>query len=211
MSQIENRGEEEREYLKGSRDIGAETVRVTGNVKIPDGESVEFNLIVFGDLNTGKNVSFLGGLHVEGTLRLGEANSVKGSVHCEGNMMIGAKTSIENAVYCLGVLLVGKGVRAGFGERGGGVVCESEIYVEQEFATGAKLEAERIVTVEKLDDELVAKLEQEVPKPGQRRRESPLISREHLVRDRTRKKQVMWEKTEHKGTAHEVPDEQGLD
>ena len=199
MSRIENSAQSKPEYLKGSRDIGGETVRVTGNVNIPDNETVEFSLVVFGDLNAGRSVSFLGGLHVEGNVRLGELNSVRGSIHCEGNMMIGPQTTIEKAVYCLGILLIGKGVRIGLGEDGGGVVCKSVIYVEQEFTAGAKVEAEKIVTVEKLDEELISKLDKERPKPRQRPKESSLVSRGDCVPEQTRSGHIAWQKTEHNG------------
>jgi len=181
--------------------MGAETVRVTGNVNIPDNETVQFSLVVFGDLNTGRNVNFLGGLHVEGNVRLGELNSVRGSIHCEGNMMIGSQTMIEKAVYCLGILLIGKEVRIGLGEDGGGVVCKSAIYVEKEFTAGAKVEAEKIVTVEKLDEELISKLDKERPKPRQRPKESSLASRENSAPEQTRRGHSAWQKTEHNGNA----------
>lgn len=201
MSQREKSAKSRAEYLKGSRDIGAETVRVTGNISIPDNENVQFNLIVFGDLTAGKNVNFAGGLHVEGNARLGESNLVKGSIHCEGNMMISRQTTIEKAVYCRGTLLIGKGVRIGLGEDGGGVVCRSTVYVEQEFTVGAKLEAEKIVAVEKLDEELISKLDKERPNPRQSSNESSVINREHEIRGQTPSKNVAWEKTEHNGSA----------
>jgi len=189
----------EPEYLKGSRDIGAETVRVTGDVKIPDGENVRFTLIVLGDLAAGKNVNFLGGLHVEGNLRLGELNYVKGSVHCEGNMMIGSQTKIEEAAYCLGMLLIGKGVKVGFGETGGGLVCRSAVYVEQEFTAGMKLEAEKIVTVEKIDEKLISEFERTKPKPRQHHPgQLPPASQS----DQDKSDSVsLWKKTEHRGSA----------
>ncbi len=204
MSEKENVAERKPEHLKGSRDIGAETVRVTGDVNIPDNENVQFSLIVFGDLTAGKNVNFLKGLHIEGNLRLGEANSVKGSIHCEGNMMIGRQTTVEEAVYCLGILLVGKGVRVGFGEKGGGVVCNSTVYVEQEFSVGEKLEAEKIVTVEKLDEALISKIDQERPKSKGRSKEVPTIqvATIHNVYDGGKQvtgRHIQWQKTEHKG------------
>jgi len=177
--------------------MGAETVRVKGDVKIPDGETVRFGLIVFGDLTSGENVKFLDGLHVEGTLRLGDFNSVKGSVHCEGNMMIGRQTTIEEAVYSLGILLVGKGARIGIGENGGGVVCDSEAYVEQEFTVREKLLAEKIITVEKLSEELMSRLDKERPKPKHRKESSAIRTG---VQERTDSRKVDWQKTEHKGT-----------
>jgi len=201
MSQTEKSAQSRPEYLKGSRDIGAETVRVKGDINIPDDENVQFSLIIFGDLTAGRNVNFLKGLHVEGNVRLGESNSVKGSIHCEGNMMIGRETTVEKAVYCRGVLLIGKGVRVGVGEDGGGVVCRSTIYVEQESTVGAKLEAEKIVTVEKLDEELISKLGKERPNPSQRLEESSILNREHEVRERNPKRSIVWEKTEHEGNA----------
>jgi len=201
MSQTEKSAQSRAEYLKGSRGIGAETVRVTGNISIPDGESVQFSLIVFGDLTAGKNVNFAGGLHVEGNARLGESNSVKGSIHCEGNMMISRQTTIEKAVYCRGILLIGKGVRIGLGEDGGGVVCKSTVYVEQEFIVGAKLEAEKVITVEKLDEELVSKLDKERPKPRQSSNESSVVHREHEIRKQNPNGRIAWEKTEHNGNA----------
>jgi len=189
---------EKPEYLKGSRDIGAETIRVTGDVKIPDGENVRFTLIVLGDLTAGNNVNFHGGLHVEGNLRLGESNYVKGSVHCEGNMMIGSQGKIEEAVYCLGILLVGKEVQVGFGETGGGLVCRSVVYVEQEFAAAMKLEAEKIVTVEKIDEKLISEFERTKPKPQQHRPGRPSPASQS---DQDKSEKVsLWRKTEHRGT-----------
>jgi len=211
LDETKKRTQDEAEYLKGSRDIGGETLRVSGNIKIPNDECVESNLIVFGDLTTGRNVNFLGGLHVEGNTRLGEVNFVRGSVHCEGNMMIGGQTTIEEAVYCLGILLIGKGVRVGLGEKGGGVVCESEIYVEQEFTSGAKLEAEKITTVDRLDDELTSRLNQPAPKLKERRKEPPLTYEACHVQKETSDKKALWQKTEHKGTAYGTPRENDHD
>jgi len=211
LNEIKKRTQDEAEYLKGARDMGGETLRVSGDIKIPNDECVESNLIVFGDLTTGRNVNFLGGLHVEGNTRLGEANFVRGSVHCEGNMMIGSQTNIEEAVYCLGILLIGKEVRVGLGEKGGGVVCESEIYVEPEFTSGSKLEAEKITTVERFDDELISRLNQPAPKLKDRRRETSPTYEVRRVQKETSDKKVLWQKTEHKGTAYGTPNKNDRD
>jgi len=184
------------EYLAGSHEMGAETLRINGDVKIPDGEIVRSSLVVFGDLTAGANTRFLGSLYVQGNLRLGELTSVAESIHCEGNVLIGGQARIGGAIYCLGVLVIGKGVQAGLGEKGGGVVCKSDLYVEQEFTTGRKLEAKRVITVEKIDPELKAKLDDERPRPEYRLRQPPVMNETYAERQPT---QVVWEKTQHSG------------
>lgn len=110
---------------------GAETVRVRGNVSIPDSGICPFNMIVEGDLTTGDDVSISGGVHVRGKIEIGERNYFAKSLVGEKSITIGKDSIVENCVDSEGFLRLMEGVRIGQGPDGGGISSGDVIYMEE--------------------------------------------------------------------------------
>lgn len=138
------------EYLKSNIVWmqGAETVRVKGDVSIPENDRVPFNIIVDGALITQSDVVFQGGLHVKGNTVLGDRNSVMKSLICDDMVLLGRNTVVENLVDSDGPVFVRHGVIVGTGDKGG-IASGDTVYVELGFSGKTKIYAYRGVKVVK--------------------------------------------------------------
>jgi len=158
--------EQKPEYLKSNIVWmqGAETVRVKGNVSIPENDRVPFNIIVDGSLITQSDVVFQGGLHVKGNTVLGDRNSVMKSLICEEMVVLGRNTLVENLVDSDGPVFVRHGVIVGTGDNGG-IASGDTVYVELGFSGKTKIYASSGVKVVKnIHDILPDSLKQAIGK-----------------------------------------------
>ncbi|MCW4026629.1 MAG: hypothetical protein NWE76_03985, partial [Candidatus Bathyarchaeota archaeon] len=60
-----------------------ETIRVRGDIRIPKGEVIPYNMIVEGNLTSQEDVTFQGGLHVKGRAIIGARNRLEKSIVCQ--------------------------------------------------------------------------------------------------------------------------------
>jgi hypothetical protein len=109
----------------------AETIRVRGDVRIPRGEVIQYNLIVEGDLTSEADVTFLGGLHVKGSAIIGARNFLGKSIVCQRELIVLEDVIIRNCIDCKGPVFVKRGARVGMGVEGGGIASASNICVEK--------------------------------------------------------------------------------
>jgi hypothetical protein len=107
-----------------------ETVRVRGDLRIPKGEVIPFDMVVEGNLVSNKYVTFQGGLHVKGHAVIGAHNRLKKSVVCEKDLFLFEDVVVYNCVDCDGFVFVKNGVRVGVGKEGGGIASANKVYLE---------------------------------------------------------------------------------
>ena len=107
-----------------------ETVRIRGDVRIPRGEVIPFNIVVEGNLISQEDVTFQGGLHIKGLVVIGARNRLKKSLVCQKELFLFEDVIVYNCIDSEGPVFIRKGVRIGVGEDGGGVASASKIYLE---------------------------------------------------------------------------------
>jgi len=107
-----------------------ETVRVRGDLVIPKGEIIPYNLMIDGNLTSKDDVIFQGGLHVRGRAIIGAHNRLEKSIVCQKELVLLEDVVVYNCIDCEGLIFIKKGVRVGVGEEGGGIASASTIYLE---------------------------------------------------------------------------------
>ncbi len=107
-----------------------ETIRVRGDLRIPKGELIPYNMIVEGNLISQEDVTFQGGIHVKGRAVIGARNRLEKSIVCQKDLLILEDVVVLNCVDCEGLLFIKKGVNVGVGVEGGGIASARTIYLE---------------------------------------------------------------------------------
>jgi len=108
-----------------------ETIRVRGDVSIPKGEVIPYNMIVEGNLTSQEDVTFQGGLHIKGRAIIGARNRLEMSIICQNVLVLLEDVIVYNCIDCEGPVFIKKGVRVGVGVEGGGIATASAIYLEK--------------------------------------------------------------------------------
>ena len=108
----------------------SETVRVTGNLRIPKDNVIPYSMVVEGDLISEENVIFKGGLHVKGCAVIGARNRLEKSIVCQKELILFEDVIVYNCVDCEGLVFIKSGVRIGAGEEGGAVAAARTIFLE---------------------------------------------------------------------------------
>jgi predicted acyltransferase (DUF342 family) len=135
---------------------GGETARIKGNIEIPDGETVPFNLIVTGNLKSGEKVTFQGGVHVKGIAKIGRMNHMWRSLVCDRNIEMGDHSIVENCLDAEGDIVVHEDVKVGIGTDGGGMSAGGKITLGRGFEGHNKTFASEIVLSESAAEGAVA-------------------------------------------------------
>jgi hypothetical protein len=107
-----------------------ETVRVRGDLRIPKGEVIPYDMIVEGNLISQEDVTFQGGLKIKGRVVIGARNRLKKSVLCQKELLLFEDVIIYNCIDCEASVFIKNGVRVGVGEDGGGITSAGKIYLE---------------------------------------------------------------------------------
>jgi len=107
-----------------------ETIRVRGDLRIPKGEVIPYNMIVEGNLVSQEDVTFQGGLHVKGRVVIGARNRLEKSIVCQKELLLSEDVIVYNCIDCEGPVFIKNGVRVGVGVEGGGIASASTIYLE---------------------------------------------------------------------------------
>lgn len=118
-----------------------ETVRVRGNVSIPDGVHVPYDMIVEGNLETGTGVVFFGGVQVKGSASIGTVNHIERSLVTHGDVRLDEYTAITQCVDSAGSIIIRTGSRIGVAGLGGMASRES-ILIENGVTIYGKIYAE---------------------------------------------------------------------
>ena len=108
-----------------------ETIRVRGDIRIPKGEVIPYNMIVEGNLTSQKDVTFQGGLHIKGRAIIGARNRLEKSIVCQKELFLLEDVIVYNCVDCDGPVFIKKGVRVGIGVEGGGIASSRTICLEK--------------------------------------------------------------------------------
>jgi len=108
-----------------------ETIRVRGDVRIPKGEVIPYNMIVEGDLTSQDDVTFQGGLHIKGRAIIGARNRLEKSIVCQKELVLLEDVIVYNCIDCEGLVFIKKGVRVGVGVEGGGIASARTICLEK--------------------------------------------------------------------------------
>jgi len=116
---------------KSSSFSANETVRVRGDVRIPKGEIIPYNMIVEGNLTSREDVIFKGGLHVKGRAIIGARNRFEKSIVCQKDLILFEDVIVYNCIDCEGLVLIMNGARIGVGPEGGGIASASTVYIEK--------------------------------------------------------------------------------
>ena len=121
--------------LPQSRDLSRisavnETIRVRGDLRIPKGEVVPYNMIVEGNLISQEDVTFQGGLHVKGRAVIGARNRLEKSIVCKKDLLISEDVTVYNCIDCEGIVFIKDGARVGVGMDGGGIASARNVYLE---------------------------------------------------------------------------------
>jgi hypothetical protein len=107
-----------------------DTIRVRGDIVIPKGELVPYNIVVEGNLTSKENVIFQGGLHVKGRAIIGAHNRLEKSIVCQKELVLLEDVAVYNCIDCDGLVFIKKGVRVGVGGEGGGIASARTIWME---------------------------------------------------------------------------------
>lgn len=110
---------------------GHETFRVTGDVRIPTGTRVMYNMIIDGSLVVEDDVMFEGGVHVRGDCQVGKRCIVAASIVAIGRVEVSEDAKIDGVIDADGDVFLHRGVRIGYGKFGGGVGSGSLVILEQ--------------------------------------------------------------------------------
>jgi hypothetical protein len=108
-----------------------ETIRVRGDVRIPKGEVIPYNMIVEGNLTSQDDVTFQGGLHIKGRAIIGTRNRIEKSIVCQKELVLLEDVIVYNCIDCEGLVFIKKGVRVGVGVEGGGIASAGTICLEK--------------------------------------------------------------------------------
>ena len=108
-----------------------ETIRVQGDIRIPKGEVIPYNMIVEGNLTSQEDVTFQGGLHVKGRAIIGARNRLEKSIVCQKELIMLEDVIVYNCVDCEGLIFINKGVRVGVGVEGGGIASAKATFLEK--------------------------------------------------------------------------------
>jgi hypothetical protein len=108
-----------------------ETIRVKGDLRIPKGEIIPYNMIVDGNLTSQKDVIFQGGLHVKGRVVIGARNRLEKSIVCQKELFLSKDVTVNNCIDCEGLILIKKGLKVGASLEGGGIASRSTIFLEK--------------------------------------------------------------------------------
>jgi len=108
-----------------------ETIRVRGDVRIPKGEVIPYNMIVEGNLTSQDDVTFQGGLHIKGRAIIGARNRLEKSIVCQEELVLLEDVIVYNCIDCEGLVFIKKGVKVGVGVEGGGIASASTICLEK--------------------------------------------------------------------------------
>ena len=108
-----------------------ETIRVSGDLRIPKGEVIPYNMIVDGNLTSQGDVIFQGGLHVKGRVMIGARNRIEKSIVCQKELFLSEDVTVKNCIDCEGLVLIKRGLRIGTGLEGGGIASRSTIFIEK--------------------------------------------------------------------------------
>ena len=107
-----------------------ETIRVKGDLRIPKGEIIPYNMIIEGNLVSQEDVTFQGGLHVKGRATIGANNRLEKSIVCQKDLFLCQDVIVNNCIDCEGLVFIKNGVRVGVGIDGGGIASKRSIYLE---------------------------------------------------------------------------------
>jgi predicted acyltransferase (DUF342 family) len=132
------------------------TLRVKGSVNIPDEERVLYDLIVEGDIVTGRKVRFENSVQSHGSTTLGSANYVGKSLVADGDVVLGNSTKVGCCVDAGGLILVHRGSQIGVLGRGGiasqgsicmayGVKVYGKIYSEKKIQVISEIKSKKSV------------------------------------------------------------------
>lgn len=135
---------------------GKTTARIKGNIEFPAGEDMPFNLIVTGNLTSGENTIFRGGVHVDGRVKTGESNRFRQSLVANNDIYLGDNNVIENCVDTDRDITTGRGVSVGLGIDGGGMSAGGRITITDGFRGHNKAFADYGVIAETGGNEIVA-------------------------------------------------------
>ncbi len=108
-----------------------ETIRVRGDIRIPKGEVIPYNMIVEGNLTSQEDVTFQGGLHIKGRAIIGARNRLEKSIVCQEELFLLEDVIVYNCVDCDGLVFIKRGVRVGVGVDGGGIASARTICLEK--------------------------------------------------------------------------------
>ncbi|MHB8511290.1 MAG: hypothetical protein ACYDCC_03830 [Actinomycetota bacterium] len=106
--------------------IGAATVRIRGDVEIPEDAFVPYSLIVEGALLAQPGARFGGGIHASGDIVLGDECRVAGSVAANRHVVLGDDVVIDECVSAGSDAFIGSKVWIG-GARNGGLAAAGSI------------------------------------------------------------------------------------
>lgn len=149
------KSEQKPEYMRSSAVWlqAPTTIRVKGGLSVPEGETVPYDLIIEGDLDSDTGVFFDGGLHVRGTATLGEVNQIQRSLVADGNVILGEYTTVGHCVNAGGSVFVKTGTRIGVTDTGG-LAARETVYLEPGVNVHGKIYGEHGVEVRQADDEI---------------------------------------------------------
>lgn len=139
----------------------AETIRVRGDVRIPKGEVVPYNMIVEGNFTSEDDVTFQGGLHIKGRAVVGARNRLQKSIVCQKELVLLEEVIVNNCVDCEGLVLIKRGVRVGVGVEGGGIASASTICLEEVEGALKIYSRAEIRTVEFIKEKIPGRLKWE--------------------------------------------------
>ncbi len=108
----------------------AETIRIRGDLRIPKGEVIPYDMIVEGDLISQEDVTFQGGLHIKGRAVIGARNRLEKSIVCQKELILFEDVIVYNCIDCEGSVFIKDRVRIGVGVEGGGIASASTIYLK---------------------------------------------------------------------------------
>ena len=108
-----------------------ETIRVKGDLRIPKGEIIPYNIIIDGNLTSQEDVIFQGGLHVKGRVVIGARNRLEKSIVCQKELFLSKDVTVNNCIDCDGLVLIRKGLRVGASLEGGSIASRSPIFLEK--------------------------------------------------------------------------------
>jgi predicted acyltransferase (DUF342 family) len=118
--------------------LGAATVRVRGDLVLPQGAVVPFHLIVEGDLAAGPGTRVHGGIYAERDVYMGPGSVVRGSVTARGDVRLAPRTWIGECVAAGAHAAIGASCSIG-GSRSGGLTAEGRILLAEGVAVRNKL------------------------------------------------------------------------
>ncbi len=115
-----------------------DTIRVKGDLFIPEGETLPYDLIAERDLESGAGVTFDGAVHVRGSASIGWANQIRKSLVAGGDIELGEHTTVDGCVHAGGSIFVKTGVQVGV-TGNGGLAAQKTIYIEPEVCAYGKI------------------------------------------------------------------------